>query len=258
MGGMPKKELSNNFDFIEAAANGYRLTWRRRDLIWRMMLPVFVVKILSFTLILLMGLEDNFIRQGLVLLPGFFLQGWMLCRLVRIEFYEQATQNDLYAGTALYTLIYTIMSLVYGVLRSGQQQVEAFYQPAEPNILFLFLSVFIVAGALWSVRLAWLFIAAVMGQGLMAFLRQMGGWIMSFTLISTWFLCFLPIGIALIFIEGLLVGLFPLVDGQPSEALQYAGIVLQSGATILIEVVVTLAVATGFAAMISGKPLKPT
>ena len=252
----PKK--NNNFDFIEASAHGYRLLWARRHLVWRMMLPVFVVKLLSFTLILLTGMEENFTRQGLILLPSYFLEGWMLCRLVRLEFNSEASQNDLYAGTAIYALAFTLTSMLQGVILSDRAAIEAFLAPEEPNLGILVALFMMLGFSIWAVRLGWLYIPAVMGQGILDFLRRINGWIISFTLISTWFLCFLPIMVVMVLVEQLLIGIFPLVDGQPTEALQYAGLVFQSAASTLVAVLVTFAVGTGFRAIITGKPLKRT
>ncbi len=74
----------SGFDIIEAAGNGYVTVWRERDWLLRLAAPVLFVKILCMGAVAILGIEENFISQAIVMLPAFFIEGWLAVHLVRL------------------------------------------------------------------------------------------------------------------------------------------------------------------------------
>lgn len=244
------------FDFIEAAAQGYRLTFEKRNVIWRMMMPVFIVKLLSFILIVLMGYEENFLRQGLVLLPSFFIEGLVLCRLIRLIFHQPATQNALYAGTAIYVLIKLITALFAGLLLDGNVKVGADYQPPDPSLMTFLAALLLLALIFWSFRLLWLYIPAAMGYSIWGFLKTIQGYMISFTMMGSWLICFMPFALAMGALSEILLSVFPPLGGANSTAYKYAALSVQAVTEVLIAVVTTLGLTSGIKVLLTGSNSK--
>ena len=69
-----------SFDFVECTAKAYRFVWARRQEVLELSALMLAVKIVSFVGFIVFGLDENFLRQGLLLIPVYMLEGWVIAR----------------------------------------------------------------------------------------------------------------------------------------------------------------------------------
>ena len=79
-----------SFDFIDASARGYAFIWEERGYLARVAIPVLFVKIVCLLCVFVLGLQDQFARQGFVLLPSHILEAVFVVGLIRYALYREA------------------------------------------------------------------------------------------------------------------------------------------------------------------------
>ena len=77
-------------DIIDIAARGYMSVWEHRKALAQMALFPMGVKCLTVAIVVIFGLQDNLLRQGLVYIPSFFVEGWFIAAALRLVFYHEA------------------------------------------------------------------------------------------------------------------------------------------------------------------------
>ncbi|MGB0720130.1 MAG: hypothetical protein ACPGRX_06630 [Bdellovibrionales bacterium] len=244
------------FDFIEAASFGYRMTWDKRAVLARLGLTPFLVKLGSFAVIPFLGLEDNFLRQGLVLLPSYFAEGFFLAYIVSLVWSGPGLTTDFEAGrpyarnimaaSVLYVLTKLLIALFAGSVLTGVMQ-QAGTPPqsvALPPTAFLSV-IAMFAFFIWAFRLLWLYIPVAMGGSMQGVLKRFHRYVYSFPMIGCWLLCFVPIGLLVMAMFDMLAGVFGHSAEAPSSAFKLVFTVVQAFAELVIAVIATLAMAHG-------------
>ena len=79
-----------SFDFIDASSRGYAFIWEERGYLARVAIPVLFVKIVCLLCVFVLGLQDQFARQGFVLLPSHILEAVFVVGLIRYALYREA------------------------------------------------------------------------------------------------------------------------------------------------------------------------
>ncbi|HNQ91492.1 MAG TPA: hypothetical protein PKI93_01010 [Alphaproteobacteria bacterium] len=80
---MSDAKPSFSFEIMDAAGYGYYRVWKERAYLLRLAaIPVFI-KFACTIAIFALDLEDNILRQGLIMLPAMFAQGWVLAQFLR-------------------------------------------------------------------------------------------------------------------------------------------------------------------------------
>ncbi len=197
-----------SFDIIDSASAGYMLVWKERGYILGLAAAPFVIKMLCYTLVLMLGWEQDFTRQAVVMLPSYFADGWMLSHLTRLVFFEQRwpfrptgnAEKDLpvlqeralgiMRGTLTYAVIQYLMTGVKELIYMGPAGAEEAAQ--EPTLAAFAMALAFMVAAIWAFRLMWLYIPAAVNYPLSRFLRDLGGYAASWPLLGIWLFCFIP------------------------------------------------------------------
>lgn len=220
-----------SFDIIDSASAGYALVWKERSYLIKLASVPFLIKLVCFTAVLMLGWEGNFTRQALIMLPSFFADGWLLAHLVRLVFFEQRwpfrpsgnAERDMgilreralgiMRGTLTFAVIKYLMAgltaLIYAVNEAGMGNGADGVSPGEFAVALSFL----VFG-IWAFRLVWLHIPAAVNYPLGRFLRGLGGYSASWHLIGIWLFCFIP----LFFVLGMALSLLSVSAQAPGAA----------------------------------------
>ncbi len=256
------------FDFIDSAAKGYKFLWDEKRAIVRLGFPVVLIKLVSFVLMTSSPeMQHNFLRHGLILLPTFFAEGWLLAHFIRRALYNEALPFQsrtakktsttassgrwrmIRAGTAVYVLIWLVLSFLGGLAKNhAPYEVEEIPEPSLETYLAVTV-VFILL--MWLFRLFWLYIPVTMGYSIPAFMHKARGYITSVYMAGTWVICYTPLFLVLMLVSDIALYLFPLESGQLPETYQFvmtaAGIVFN----FLAMTAATIAIAHGVQTMMN-------
>lgn len=262
-----------SFDIIDSASAGYALVWSERRYLLRLAAVPFLIGIVCSTAVMMLGWEQNFTRQALILLPSFFADGWLFSHLVRLVFFDQRwpfrpsgnADRDMQIlqeralgimrGTVTFAVIKYLTAgltgLVYAVSDFGGAQGEQ----EVTLVSFAFAVAFFVA-AIWAFRLVWLYIPAAVNYPLGRFLRGLGGYSASFQLVGIWLFCFIP----LFFIFGMLLSMLNAsvqAAGAASAEVIFLATVLRVLLDLLVGILATAGIALAFKKQLMPNGKKP-
>ncbi|MCB9981215.1 MAG: hypothetical protein H6860_02315 [Rhodospirillales bacterium] len=249
-----------SFDFVESTSRAYRFVWDRRVDVVRFSAMVLVLKILFFVGFVAFDIQKEALRQGLLLLPIFFMEGWVIATLVimALHAYEaqskvrrsilppaEDTARNIKASMIVYVLIKLMLSFVVGSAYEGQQVIPD-APPPEPNLQTFVLAVVMIAFLIWAFRFLWIYIPVVMGQSVRTYLIRFRAYSDSFPLLGVWVLCFVPVILFMILISefyGMIMG--GLGVGDSSIVFETGMAVIQAFIDFVLSLVSSLAVAYG-------------
>lgn len=228
-----------------------------------MMLIPLIIKLASFVLIAALGMEEQYLRQGLILLPSFFAEGWLIAQIVRLAILKESwpavlsgdRRKDMkilhvrfraiMAGTIIYVLTKLVISLISGL---AMQANESFVnqEVVEPTNFGFLTALLVVAFTIWAFRFLWLYIPAALDFPMRDFVYRIRAFKVSILMIATWLLCFIPLALIFLMISELLTSFFPLTDaGEIPDAFKYIMIGFQAILEMLIAIVSSVAMAFG-------------
>ena len=250
----------NSFDIIESASKGYRLVWEERGYLVKLAAVPFLIKMVCFTAVALLGWEQHYLRQALVLLPSYFADGWLVAHLVRFIMFEQRwpfrptgdTEKDMQVledralgvmrGTLMFVVIQFLMAGITHVAHqsgSAGMSIEG-EQATSLGVFFLALAFFIFF--FWAFRLVWLYIPAAMNYPIRHFLIDLGGYSASWNLIGTWLLCFLPAFLILGKLLTVIVG-----SAESAAAISFETHFLIIFVQVILDIIVSIIATAGMA-----------
>ncbi|GJL85464.1 MAG: hypothetical protein DHS20C02_12390 [Micavibrio sp.] len=249
------------FDFIEAASKSYKFLWIERQVIARLAFPAIIIRFISYILITTFGLEENFLRQGLILLPAYFAEAWLLAYLIRCALYNEdlpfrapslkkklgpanpERYRFMRAGIAVYVLTWTILSCVNGMaMRSVVNGVE---EIPEPTLEAYLVGMAAFAFGMWLFRLIWLYVPMVMGYSIVGFMRRIRGYTISLYMVGAWLICYVPFILLLMLFSDMALIAFPSETDGPSVAYKYVMAAAEIIANMASTIVVTITIAYG-------------
>lgn len=224
-----------DFHVVDSVSAAYRFVWQnRRTCLYIAGLP-FLIKVGCLAAILMMDLQDNLLRQGLLLMPSYFAEGWMVGLLVRVTM-EVIVQREarpanvfalkkdhifisligprekrlITASMIMYVLIQIVYTVVMHALKASiDNKNPASLVNGTSPVAFLF-SILLIAVILWAVRLAWLHVPVAMGRSVKDYMRIVHPYTASFYMIGISLLCSVPVAITILIILKLAGGLFML------------------------------------------------
>jgi hypothetical protein len=264
------------YDFVEAVGKGYSFVFQNIRLIAPLAgIPV-LVKLGCLSLIIALELSGNFLRQGLLLLPSYFLEGWLIAYLVRVAIYDERGMESLsgkksedeiflrerarniLAATIVYVLIKLALSFTTGSLLGYQRQIfgddpQAVLQSMpEPSGQTMVVAFAILGAFIYSFRYLWMNVAVALGYGVRDFvLAQRGGFI-SLLVIGTWLMCFVPFALAIALGSEMLINIIPGENPQDGAIYQFLMTGLQAIIDTAISLVTAVAMAYGICEIMSG------
>ena len=257
------------FDFVECASKSYEYTWSHKEMIMRMSLLALAIKFVTFAFIITFNLEHNYLRQGLILLPAYFAEGWVVAQIVFMALnneqdsgykvpennFKNAPRNMI-ASTIIYVLLKVAMSVAIGTpqafispeaAQKAQEMAEA--QPSEPSsLMFLALCVGLFA-AFWAFRYLWLYVPVILGFSVKDFLFKIRYPYCSIYMIATWLFIMIPAGIVMVIVSGLVGTIFVTGDGEISSVGTIIITCIQAGFDYIIILMSSLAMAYGVASI---------
>lgn len=245
-----------NFDFIESASEGYKFVWEKRRVLAPLAALPFVAKIALFGLVILFGLEENYLRQGLILIPFYAVEGWMLSVLIRMAVWGDNTRTlkmhdgaelapteavrALRAGIITFVILKLVGAAVSGLAMENGMEDMLYGDPVGGSSLIA------LAGAsgllivtLWAFRLLWLYVPAALGYSLRGYMAAMRGFKSSFQIVALWLMCFIPLFVVMIMALEFLNGAFPnanIAEGG-NGAVSLGLSVITGGFEIMIDMV---------------------
>lgn len=230
--------------------HGYRQVWAERHYLARLALVPVAVQFICTLLVAGMGAQHDFIRKAILSLPALLTQGWMLSHMVRLSFYGQRWPfqptgdnaadervlrerfRGIMAGTVVFALCHFLAHGVLDVVfRLEQQMADA--KPEDVSIGAFFLALGLMIGAIWAMRLLWLFIPAALNYPIGRFLRGLGRFGTSFYIIGAWLVTAVPLMFVFQLVLGGLVSQLGAVP-RPFEFILTLAQVMVSTATALV------------------------
>ncbi len=254
-----------SFDIIKAAGMGFSFIWDNRAIVTRMALIPFAIKWVTLILIILSGLQDNYLRQGLLMLPSYFLEGWLMAYFIRLAVFQEniftlaagdehsrrrnkIILDSMLAGALLYVLLNLVTSLLWGLLLP-QERPMAPPSREEPSLAMFMLAMAAMYGSIWAVRIFWLHIPVILGFDLKSYFEKMRGIKSSLFVLGTWLLCVVPLAAATFLLADIMAVAMGHTPETPSMAFHFIMLGVQAGVEIIINLVSGIAIALGICAI---------
>lgn len=210
------------FDFVECASKAYGYVWHNRQEVLRISGALLAFKIFSFFIVIALQLDENLLRQGLILLPSHLFEGWVIAHIMinaltseESDAYKIAAPDSeadfkrrVLSSALIYVLLKLILSFLAGITFMDMQS-AADHTPAEPGPGLFFMSTMLIIFLVWSFRFLWLYIPVLLGKTPIEFLIKIKPLSSSLYMLGLWVMCFVPIGLGLIAVSELISGLFP-------------------------------------------------
>lgn len=240
--GMAQKK--KHADIIDTTAKSFFALWHNRQDLLALALFPFAVKVVTFMVVIALGLQDNMLRQGLFFIPSFFVEGWFVAASLRLALYNERwpffltgdAQRDrsliknrrtaIQSAGVLYTLLRLISVVCVAVVMrdatQGQQMLEGSMLgdgqaptgaedpvPVGVSAMALVGAMILLAGTLWAYRYFCLYVPVALGYSMKSFLKAIWGFKGSFQLIFISIICFIPFFVIFGALHGGLESAFP-------------------------------------------------
>jgi hypothetical protein len=245
----------SGFDFIGCTTKAYTHVWNGRREIGRLCGAVILFKVLSFVAVILLDMDLHKLRQGLLLLPSYFLEGWAICLVIAgLSTQAGARKRDALAGAIVYTLVKLGLSFLLGMTLEGQG-IEAAPAPGQGSPLFAFgIAVVMLGFAVWAFRFLWVYVPVALGYGIEDYLRGFKTPALWFSMVGLWLLCFVPFALGLLATLQILAAIIPAGAGAgvPALFMNAAGIA-QAVFDFFVSLVSSLAMAYAVISVMEGR-----
>ena len=206
-----------SLDIIDSASFGYMTVWAERRYLAKLAIIPVLITLACAVVIYALGYETNFLRQGLINLPAFFAEGWLLAQFLRtlllqerwpIYLYEEPTDQQMSAlllrarGIMSATIMYALIGMVtYAVnqvffqfyIRVAEMEKAAESgEAAAPNPWMFLPALAVIYILIWLFRLLWLYIPVVVLMPVRDFLAQTKGFPVLLRMLAIFLICMLP------------------------------------------------------------------
>ncbi len=249
-----------SFDFIDASAKGYKLVWQDRSYLFRAALPVFLVKLACLLAVFALGAQNNYLRQGLILMPGQVVEAIFAIGLIRYTLYREPifiwspTKNAhdtdinkkkaIQGGIAMYLLLKVVGNAISAWLLDNAALAEKSTTTdttALPPLISAIIIFTTLMLSIWAFRLLWLYIPITMGYSISSFMKKSAGIQSSIYMIATWLICFLP----LLFVFAASLGVFSDIFANQSTIQIIVKSIVESMAEIIMIAIQIVAMTYG-------------
>lgn len=216
-----------NFNIMDAAGYGYYRVWTERAYLLKLAIIPLMVKFACTIALLVLGFQDNILRQGLVLLPGVLAEGWVLAQFLRTLLKDERWPTYLppeiddkvldrlllrargivaavlaYGLIALasYALRYLVFGIVLGHVGISDGDVAHLATDGNPDSKNITITPLVMLPMLglsvalfWGFRLMWVYIPFSVLMPLRAYLQAVNGWMSSVRMMALFFCCMTPL-----------------------------------------------------------------
>lgn len=266
-------EQKFEFDIMDSAGYGYYRVWQERAYLFKLVMVPFLIKLACTVTVLVLGYENNILRQGLILLPGDLAIGWVLAQYLRTLLKNERwptvlplDMNDAVLdalllrarGIVACTLSYALIAMAGYVLRFclfGQFAGDMSVAPEEgmANILsssdaekpadispafFIPLAVGGLA-LVWLFRLMWVYIPFAVLMPVKSYLHALGGFMASIRMMILFFCAMAPVMFVMVMVSRMVFNVLGDVDGDGANLPQFIVVLLAVSAEILVALITT-------------------
>lgn len=231
-----------NFNIMDAAGYGFYRVWGERVYLLKLATIPLLIKFACMIAVMVLEIEGNILRQGLILFPGVLAEGWVLAQFLRTllkgERWPTILPADIddkildkllmrargiVAATLAYGLIslalYMIRYLAFGLMLGDFQATHddvsdllarpelGSQEKADMNPWMTFPLLLSVVGLLWGFRLLWVYIPLSILMPVDEYLRKIRGIMTSVKMIILYFCTMVPVMFVLIVISRLVFGI---------------------------------------------------
>lgn len=258
-----------SFDIITAASYGYRAAWQERRYLTRLAIAPLMIKFICLVVITALGWQDDFLRQGMVMLPSYLADGWMLSHFVRLIFLGQrwpfmisgekepdlALLKERARVIAAGTLVFTLTRFLFAGFAEAIAGLGIHYdtkpQDVAPQTAIGALAALVIG--IWAFRFLWLYIPAAVSYSLRRSLRDLAGFNTSFYLIGTWLVCFVPVFTAFGFAISLILGPYVTDAAHIPSLIEFIMTLMRALMDTVVAFIATGGIAWGMRAIIAGR-----
>ena len=255
------------YDVLNAAKNGYVLTWTHRKFLLRLATVPIIVKLLCFFTAFLLDINQTNLRYVFIMLPSYFTEGWLIAQFARFILTGHAwpahvtrrgdknfdVMLERARGILASIITYVIISVIYGgaialffemeAMGSEEMGAAVSYQDNPYAALLALASLFV---GIWAFRLIWLHIPMIILMPPQFFLSKMKGLMPSIYMIATWLLSVIPFYFIVLFFSSVLTA--PYSGGLMDAPQPIAFVVIT--VSIVAEVIVKILATTSIVALL--------
>lgn len=242
-----------NFNMMDSAGYGFYRVWVERAYLLKLATIPLLIKFACMITVMVLGIDDNILRQGLILFPGVLAEGWVLAQFLRTLLKGErwptvlpAEIDDtlldklllrargIVAATLAYGLIalglylvrYFSFGLMFGDFNASQEEVATLLRPPEAgedpkinvNPLMFFPLIAASVALFWAFRLLWVYIPLSVLMPVEDYLKKVGGMMSSVRMVVLYFCTMTPIMFVVIIISNVIFGAFGGV-GEDGESI---------------------------------------
>lgn len=208
-------------DIISAVGMAYQKTWMEKRYLLPMFIVPFLINFFCYTIAQNMAEEGGYLRFALVMIPGYFAEGWLLSHWVRTivlghrwpfrlsgddeEDIKQLKRRGrgVLSGTVCYTLIKLLIG-GYGAYYISLLPEDLNPENADPQFALIGLIMLGVAIALF--RYIWFFIPLSVNTAPQLYLSAIGKFSSTLPMLSVWLICVIPPLLILQILHGVFLG----------------------------------------------------
>lgn len=257
-----------SFDLVTAAGNAYIKTWNEREYLFRMAIIPLLVKFTFYAISVFYFGTDNIIRLSLVMLPAYFVEGWLLAHWVRTIVLDhrwpfQPTGNEkhdmkqiqnrgrgIMSSTLAFTLINFLMAGFFAFFMS-YIPLDADPQTADPKIAMV--GILMMAMSFVLFRFVWLYVPLAVNEPLEQVFQNLKSLRITFSMIGVWLVCFVP---AIMVLQVLSAGLSNMAGENPIPLVQGVIMFLRVFLDTVKDIICTAGMAYAFIELFGWKKKK--
>lgn len=205
------------FDIIETSGKAYIKAWEERRYLLRLALIPFLAKALFFGVAMIMGYEENILRKTLILLPAYFMEGWLIAHVARLVFFDERwpiklsgnTEQDIlyiaargravFAAIIIYVLINMGLIALAAPMLESQEEIAMASQDSQPSLAIFLIVMAASVVVIWGFKFTFLHIPTAIDIPVKAYLKKLPGLQSSVYLLGAWLTCYVPFLLAGIF-----------------------------------------------------------
>ncbi len=246
---------NTNFDFVRAANNSYITVWDNRAALLKLALLPLMVKFGCLAAILLLGFEGQILRHGLVMLPAYFAEGFLIAYTIRTVHagvgisadLKEAKYyfNDVIAAMIVFVLIQMAIVFLAGITLAEMPENIDQVEQYEPSLRIFVMAMLSFGLIIWAFRFTWLHVPVAMGINLSSFLKRIRLFSSSLPILGCWFLCFLPVAFVMVLVSRSAMFLLP-QDGNVNMLSNLILFFIQGGFEMLVNLISAIAMSYGF------------
>ena len=244
-----------HFDIIETSGKAYITAWKERKYLLTLAIVPFIVKAIFFGVVILLGYQDNPFRQTLVMLPAYFMEGWMIAHIVRFVFfgerwpiklsgnaeedivYVQSRGRAIFASIILFTLIQMTWVIFDYFVQYNHKYLAEATENNDPDIFMLLLSTALGIVIIWGFKFLYIYIPLAVDIPIKSFLFRLKGITSSLYMIGAWLICYIPF----LLLGGLVLSLLGPAMMENAVAVVLIKLILHTLATVLVSLCFALA-----------------